>query len=306
MTREESGAPKGVLDFSSGSETNDEEVQGMKKNQNGDGDKKSGKPHTGSSPMSLLQHGFSRLLEKVKEKQELDEENSSSCSKGSSFEEEAEDQNIKDASSAIGKTTSGGTGVVCLSKSETKTPDKSTGSDRKQENNANKISLLKVKDYTTRRRQCQKGWMSTGKQTALDDDESDENSSPENKKANKHKSTFPKVHHFYAYSDESEDIDLEEKTCSKKNLNVYNGGEEERRGKLHHNKRRHSAGVRDKTRFKYTEDIETFTSSEDEHTAPKGRRAKIPKTVSFTNLKNLKIPASKEKKQTIDSVLGSS
>lgn len=304
MTREESGAPKGVLDFSSGSETNDEEVQGMKRNQNGDGDKKSGKTRTGSGPMSLLQHGFSRLLEKVQEKQELpvDEEDSSSCSKESSFEEEAEDQNIKDASSAIGKTTSGGTGVVCLSKSETKTPDKSTGSDRKQENNANKISSLKVKDHTTRRRQCQKGWMS--KQTALDDDESDENSSPENKNANKHKSTFPNVHHFYAYSDESEDIDLEEKTCSKKNLNVYNGGEEERRGKLYHNKRRHSAGVRDKTRSKYTEDIETFTSSEDEHSAPKGRRAKIPKTVSFTNLKNQKIPASKEKKQTIDSVLG--
>ncbi|XP_037535984.1 DNA excision repair protein ERCC-6-like 2 [Nematolebias whitei] len=296
MTREESG----VLDFSSGSETNDEEVQGMKRNQNGDGDNKSGKTRTGSGPMSLLQHGFSRHLEKVKEKQELDEEDSSSCSKESSFEEDAEGQNIKDASSTIGKTTSGGTGVVCLSKSETKPPDKSTGSDRKQENNANKISSLKVKDYTTRRRQCQKRWMS--KQTALDDDESDENSSPENKTANKHKSTFPKVHHFYAYSDESEDLDVEEKTCSKKDLNVYNGGDEERRGKLYHNKRRHSASVRDKTRFRYTEDIGTFTSSEDEHLM--GRRAKIPKTVSFTNLKSQNIPSSKEKKQSIDSVLG--
>lgn len=291
-----------MLDFSSGSESNDEEVHGVKRDQNGDGDKKSGKTSTGSSPMSLLQHGFSRLLERVKAKQELDEEDSSSCSKESSFEEDDEDQNVKDASSEYGKITRGGTGVVCFPKSETKTPDKSAGSDRKQENNANKISSLKVKDYTTRRRQCQKRWMS--KQAAVDDDESDENSSPENKKANKRKSTFPKVHHFDAYSEESEDLDLEVKTCSKKDLNVCNGGDDERRGRLYHNNRRHSAGVRDKARSRYTEDIETFTSSEDEHTAPKGRRAKTPKAVSFTNLKTRKVPASKEKKQTIDSVLG--
>ncbi|XP_024865145.1 DNA excision repair protein ERCC-6-like 2 isoform X2 [Kryptolebias marmoratus] len=295
-TREASEISRGVLDFSSGSETDDEET-----NQNGDEDNKSGKASTGPSPKSLLQHGFSRLLERVKEKPELEEEGSSSCAKESSFEEDAEDRNMKDASSVICKTSSTGNGVVCLSKSETKTRDKFTGSDRRQENNGNKISLLKAEDYTARRRQGQKRW--ANKQTAADD-ESDGNSSPENKKANKLQTTFPKVHHFDGYSDESEDLDLEVKKCSKKDLGSFKAGGQGGRGKLYHNKRRHSAGVRDRARSKCTEDIETFTSSEDEHTAPTGRRTEMPKAVSFTNLKSQKSPSSKEKKPTIDNVLG--
>lgn len=287
--------PKDVLDFSSGSDTSGEEVQGLKKNQSGDD--KSGKASTGPRPMCLLQHGFSRLLARVKEKLEPDEGGSGSCTKDSSFEEDIEDQNVADVSSAICTTSTAGNGVVCLPKSETKTQDKSTGSDRKQENNGSEVSLLKEEDYATSRKQGQKRWMS--KQTAADD-ESNENASPENKTANKLKSTFPKTHHFDAYSDESEDLDLEVKTCSKTSFNLDKGGGGGGQGKLCHNKRRHKASVRNGGRAKYTEDIETFTSSEDEQ--PAG----IPKAVSFTNLKSQKSPVSKARKQSIDSVLGQS
>uniref|UniRef100_A0A1A7Z500 Excision repair cross-complementing rodent repair deficiency, complementation group 6-like 2 n=2 Tax=Iconisemion striatum TaxID=60296 RepID=A0A1A7Z500_9TELE len=272
-TRDTLEIPNDLLDFSSGSGSDDEEVQGLKRNLGGDDDNKSERASSSPGRMGLLQHGFSKLLERVKVNPDTTEGGSSSS------EEDAEDQCIEGDSTSSSKTSSPGNSVS-LPKCETKAWNKSTDSDRKHEGNRNEISLLNEGDYAGR--QGLKRGMD--KQTAADD-KSNENSSPDNKKAQKFKTPVPDVHRFDSYSDESEDLDLEAKMCSNKDRG---------RGKAYHNKRRHGVGVRSKAGSRYREDIETFTSSEDEHTTPTGRRA---------SLKSLRSPTSAEKK-TIDNVLG--
>ncbi|KAM4576492.1 DNA excision repair protein ERCC-6-like 2 isoform 2-T2 [Odontesthes bonariensis] len=297
-TRDAAKIPKGVLDFSSGSEM-DEEAQGLKEKASepsADDDLRSGKANVGPGRTSLLQQGFSRLLERVKERPELGEGGSSSDVEGSPFEEDAEDLQ----SNGISKISSEGNGALCVPKSGSKTWD--TSLNRKHEGNGDKTTLLKESDYAARR-QGQKRWMD---RQISGDDQSDENASLVKKKADELNTRLPKGLRFEGCSDESEDLDLEAKTCSKKeHLHAYNRGGDGGRGSDRY-KRRQRASARDKGRSKYTEDIETFTSSEDERTSPAtaGRRAGVPRGISFTSLKNQTSPASKEKNGAIDSVLG--
>lgn len=295
--------PKGVLDFSSGSET-DEELQGPKPkttNSSAGHGNRSGKAAGGLVHMSLLQHGFSRLLETVKDRQQLREGDSSSSAEGSPFEEEAGDQKTDDTSTGICTTSCEGNGAARLPESETKPQNKSIGSDRQDRDDGNNTLLLQKGDYAERQRLGLKRRLN--KQIAVYD-ESDGNSSPENKKSNRLKTTVTKVHQFEGCSDESEDLDIEAQICSKRGASNLHNKEENRGGrKPGRGRRRQSGGARDKARSKYTEVIEAFTSSEDERSAP-GRRAGRSEVASFTSLRGSTTPASEEKEQTIDNVLG--
>uniref|UniRef100_A0A1A8F3E5 Excision repair cross-complementing rodent repair deficiency, complementation group 6-like 2 n=2 Tax=Nothobranchius korthausae TaxID=1143690 RepID=A0A1A8F3E5_9TELE len=274
-TRDTLEIPNDLLDFSCESGSEDGEVQGLKRNPGGDDDNKREGASSSPGRMGLLQLGFSKLLERVKEKPDAKEDSSSS--------EEAEDQRVAGDSTVSSKTSSpGNTSTVSLPKCEAK--NKSSDSDGNHEGNGN---TLNEGEYAVRRSQGLKRGMD--KQTASND-KSDENSSPDNKKAHKLKTTVPDVHLFDSYSDESDDLDLEAKMCCSKDVKQGDGG----RGKADHDKRRHGAGVRSEAGSRYREDIETFTSSEDEQTTSTGRRA---------SLKSPRSPASTEKK-TIDSVLG--
>ncbi|XP_031712468.1 DNA excision repair protein ERCC-6-like 2 isoform X1 [Anarrhichthys ocellatus] len=330
-----SKVPRGVLDFSSGSEE-DEDEQGLKRKASSpsavDGNM-GGSAATGPGRMSLLQHGFSRLLERVKEKPELAEGDSSPGVDESPSEDDAEDQKMESTSSGICKNSSTRNGAICLPKLGLKTLDISSGSDREHREDGDRgrqerFPLLKQSDDAVRKRWGLKGW--TNKKITLDE-ESDENFSPDKKKPNKLKTPVPKARRFEGYSDESEDLDIEAKTWPKRDpLNSHGRGG-------HRGRERQSASVRGKARSKYTEDIDTFTSSEDEHTpvkkgrstgchftspqtrsrveSAKGERraattnrtereAGMPKAVSFTNLRSRTSPASKGKDGTIDGVLG--
>ncbi|XP_034090882.1 DNA excision repair protein ERCC-6-like 2 isoform X2 [Gymnodraco acuticeps] len=324
-----SNVPKGVLDFSSGSEEDDEE-QGLKRKGSKPGAADGNSAAAGPGRVSLLQHGFSRLLERVKGKPELAEGDSSPGIEESPSEEET----VEGASSGICKSSDAGNASVGPPKLGTKTwgsdiEDSENGDSGKEE----RVSLFKQSDDNVRKRRGLKEW--TNKNITVDE-ESDGNPSPDKKKHNKLKTSVPKVRRFKGYSDESEDLDIEAKTCPKRStLNSHGRGS--CRENLDHNKKCLSASVRDKARSKYTKDIETFTSSEEENTPVKKgrspgcpstspqiersrfeltkdgqiaatirteRRAGMPKAVSFTNLKCQTSPASKGKDITIDSVLG--
>uniref|UniRef100_A0A3P9JYI6 ERCC excision repair 6 like 2 n=1 Tax=Oryzias latipes TaxID=8090 RepID=A0A3P9JYI6_ORYLA len=252
-------ASRDVLDFSSGSETEEEKQVLKGKASNLSCDSNLGKASKASGRMNLLQHGFSRLLEGAKENPD---KSSSSETEDTSSEEVPEDQKIRN------------------------------------------VPESGLKNWSTERNfeDCRDEIFQEKEET------SGINSSPERKQADKNRELLPKSHHFQGYSDESDDLDLEAKTRpTKEAYSSNNTGAEIGRGKHDHNKRRRSTSVRDKARSKYTADIETFTSSEDEAiptTDPTARGASRPKAVSFTSLRNQTSPASKERNRTIDCVLG--
>lgn len=273
---------------------------------------------TSSGHLSLFQHGFSKLLENVKRNPELGDEDSSLSADESPSEEDAKDQNRKGIFSGVCHS------VNRLSKSEIKPPDISSRSDREDTENEDtervkRVSLSKQSDDAIRRRQSLKGW--TDKKTP-EDEESDENSSPDETEPVKLNGTILKERRLEIYSDESEDLDIEIMTKPKKNASdSHSKGGKERRERVDcSRKRRKSVSVRDKVRPKFSEDIEAFTSSEDEHTpfkkgrplGPKHgqcagtteRRAEMSRPVPFTGLKHQASPAVKGKDGTIDSVLG--
>lgn len=309
--RDPSKVPRGVLDFSSGSEE-DEEERGLKRkvlNPGAEDGNRGGNSATGPGRMSLLQYGFSKLLERVKGKPELGEGDSSSGVEEGPSEEYAEDQKRDGTSSAICKSSFTGNGVVCPHKLGMKIWDASS-SDRKDGENRSggrggNVSLVKQSDEAIREGQYLKGW--TNKKITVDE-ESDENPSPDKKNPNKLKMTVPKAHHFEDYSDESEDLDIEALTGPERvalNSHVRRGDRE--RGKLDRERKKQSVSVRDKARSKYTENIEIFTSSEDEHTpVKKGRSTGCHLTSPLTERSTVELPspASKGKDGTIDIVLG--
>ncbi|XP_068559957.1 DNA excision repair protein ERCC-6-like 2 isoform X2 [Cebidichthys violaceus] len=318
---EASKVPRGVLDFSSGSEEDDDE-QGIKRKASSpsavDGNMGAA---AGPGRMSLHQHGFSRLLERVKGKPEVAEGDSSPGVDESPSEEDAEDQKMESASSGICKNSSTRNGAICLPKLGPKRWDISSGSDREDGENGDRgrqerVPRIKQSVDAVRKRRALKGW--TNKKTTVDG-ESDENSSSDKKKPNELKTPVPKARRFEGYSDESDDLDIEAKTWPRRDpLNSHGRGGHRGTEWLDRSRKRQSASVRGKARSKYTEDIETFASSEDEHTPVKKgvesakdkrraaptNRAEREAAVSFTNLKSQKSPASKGKDGTIDSVLG--
>ncbi|TMS03462.1 DNA excision repair protein ERCC-6-like 2 [Larimichthys crocea] len=338
--RDASKVSKGVLDFSSGSEEDENEQELRRKTSNPgtvDGNR-GGNAATGPGRMSLFQHGFSRLLERVKGKPELGEGDSSPDVEESPSEEDAEDQKREGTSSGNCKGSNTRNGAACLPKLDTKTWDITRTLDREGREDGNggrqeRVSLVKQSDDVRKRL----GLKGQTNKTITVDYESDGNSSSDQKKLNKLKTAAPKLQHFEGYSDESDDLDMETKTGPKRDaLDSHCRGGDRGRRRLNLNKKRQS--VRVKARSKYSEDIETFTSSEDEHTPiKKGRstgchltspqtersRVELPKdgqraattdrakrragtsgTVSFTNLKSQTSPASKGKDGTIDNVLG--
>lgn len=270
--------PKGVLDFSSGSE--DDEEEGRQK-------RKTTAASSDPARMTLLQHGFSRLLEKLEGKPEA-EENSSTCVEESVSEEDAGDQR---------KTSSAEQTRSCLPGSGTEARDVPSGSHRKSEENGEgrsheRLSLLRHSDNLGRGSPGLKG--RTNMKITVDE-ESGDSSSPEIKNPNKSKAAALKVQRFGGFSDESEDLELD-----------VSHSHDKGKGRADRSRKRQSASSRDKARSKYSEDIETFTSSEDELIpVKKGRPAAgTSRAVSFTNVKNQTSPTSRRNQRTIDSVLG--
>lgn len=335
--RSASKVSRGVLDFSSGSEEDEEEhvLKRKASNLTTVDRNKGGNAATDPGRMSLLQHGFSKLFERMKGK-ELGDEDSSTDIEDNLSEEDAEDQKNEDISSNTSKSSNKGKDAGRLTKlginlwdSDSDEKDRENGDGGRQK----KVSLVKNSDDAMK-----KTHGLTNKKITVDD-KNDENSTPDKKKPNKLITTAPKVHVLEAYLDESEDLDIEVMTKPKKDvLDSHCRGEGKGRGELGRNRKRQSSNVRNKGRLKYSEEIETFTSSEDEHSPiKKGRsavcqftspqteksrvespkdgksgttadgtegRAGMSKAVRFTNLKSQTSPASKRKEGTIDSVLG--
>ncbi|XP_060894756.1 DNA excision repair protein ERCC-6-like 2 isoform X1 [Labrus mixtus] len=325
-SRDASNVPGGVLDFSSGSELDEVEQESKRKISNPstvDGNR-SGNASTSPGRMSLLLHGFSKLLEGVKGKPDSAEGDSSTAIEESPSEEDDEDKKREVASSVVCKSSNPGNDVVCLPKIETRTWDMSSTTDGEK-----RVSLLTKSDDAVRKRQDLKKHA----------DENGDISSAYKKNPNKLK--VPKVHHVQGYSDESEDLDIEAMMRPKSAaLESHNRGADRVKGRLDRNRKRQRASVRDKASSKYTEDIETFTSSDDddEHTpvkkgrspicpfkSPQTERSRVkeknagekasttsrterpaesPETGSFTNLKSQTSQTSRGKDGTIDSVLG--
>lgn len=291
----------GVLDFSS---EEDEREQGFKRkvsNLSTDDCNRSRSATTGPGRMSLQQHGFSKLFERVKEAPALEGQTSPE-DEGSCFEEDPEEKKREDTSTSI-------TGNVDVPLG-TETRDTSCNSDRKLRDNGRQDGDTGLK------RQI--------REIITVDEDGSKNSKVEKNKVNKLKTTFRQKHKFDGYSDESEDFDLEAKSWSKKDTLYLHDGAEKGGGRTDCSKRRQSASERDKRRSKYTEDIETFSSSEEEHVSPHMERSRVklqklgqrlvtgttekeavmPKAVSFTTLKSQTTLASKEKNGTIDCMLG--
>ena len=168
-TKENSDAstvPRRVLDFSSGSEDNEDEQRFKKKasnpsamDSNRDG---GGNAASGPGRMSLLQHGFSRFLERVQGRRELGEGDSIPYIEESPSDTEAEDhEKLKKnecTSSDIYKSSNTGNAAICPLKLGTKTCDVPNGSDREDRRNGtggrqNMVSLLKESDDALREKQ---------------------------------------------------------------------------------------------------------------------------------------------------------
>ncbi|KAM3867457.1 DNA excision repair protein ERCC-6-like 2 [Diretmus argenteus] len=174
MAKENRGAseiPRGVLDFSSGSE-DDHEDHGARRKASGlsaaDG---TGRGNASTSPgqMTLLQHGFSRLLQRVGVKPGLGDgdRQSEESLEGSNLDENREDPGKKeDTSAVVSKSTSTlRNGAVDVPKSRKgKNWDTSSGSEREDGVNGDGgqqrgDSRLRESDNTGGERPVLKGWM---------------------------------------------------------------------------------------------------------------------------------------------------
>lgn len=276
----------GVLDFSSGSD--DEEggrATERKTVSSGAMDGGSGgNVASGSGRMSLLQHGFSKLLETVKRKAEGgDGESSSDIGENPSGEESLDEQKEVTSTTVCTKIND----VSSPSKVATKTWELCSSSDTegtsfKEAESRIKASLPRQSHDAVRRMQ-QKRRNPTCSRGCLDN-----------------------------YSDESDDLDVA--TMPKNNgvASRFKVGDK-RRAKSGSSRAGQDGGAAHKSR--YSEDIEMFTSSEDEHTPikrarPTGRHFTSPQNavtaetsgdVSFTGLKPQTSPSIRG---NIDSVLG--
>lgn len=293
--------PKGVLDFSSGSEEDECEFQ-----KNVVDTKRGGNAAT--EPMSLLQHGFSKLLERINGKPQLIKEDSCPSIEESSEEEDENQQ---------GKTTSNFPGnpdnhTVFLKLQ--RTSNISSSSISKEEERNDKISVAQSNE-SFRRRHPVKRWT---KERWTQDKESETKPSPNKHRHGELNRKVQKSYHAEAYSAESEDLDMEIMTRTKENTSGWNEGSR-RRKREDFNEQRQRVSVKD--RSKHSEDIEMFTSSEEEHTPlKKGKPAEYHITSAQTERSRIKksgqssksssspkcqtSPTSSGKAGAIDSVLG--
>ncbi|KAG7223374.1 hypothetical protein INR49_032201 [Caranx melampygus] len=278
--RDVSKISKCVLDFSSGTEEDEDEQRYKRKASNTsvvDGNL-TGSTAAGPARMSLLQHGFSRLLERVKGRPELDEGDSSPAVEESLSDTDAEDHKklTKNECTSSDLYTSSSTGnrAVCPLKLGTKPLNISSGSDREDTRNG-----------------------SGGRRERV------EKTSPERKPKNLN-DRVSTVHCFESCSDESEDFDLETRMQPKeRTLNSYIG-QDRRRGTLDCNKRK-TTSARNQARSKHTEAIETYTSSEDEHPpVKKGRSTGSEATSLQTERSRCNIPEDGKNRETEDKHTG--
>nr|XP_043882381.1 DNA excision repair protein ERCC-6-like 2 isoform X1 [Solea senegalensis] len=301
--RDASKVSRGLLDFSSGSEEDGDGQLFQRKvsSSSAEDGNRGGNAAIGAGQMNLLQHGFSRFLERVKGTPEVKGDSSSDeeilSDTGAGIPEKLETNDCMYKSS---KTENGSD---CLPKVGTKPLNVSRDADRDDEDNG--ARTRQENDEAVKKRQGLKGWKD--KKKAIDW-ESDENSS------NKPKTTG---HCFEGYSEESEDFDLEKIACSKKGaLNSQRKGQDRGRDTFEFNevkRKRQTTSARNQARSKYTESTETYTSSEDEHTPKKkgsftGGHFTSPRTeqsrVDGKISASMKSPTSQGKDGTIDSVLG--
>lgn len=277
--REALQVPEGVLDFSSGSE--EDECEFLK---NAVDTKRGGNATT--EPMSLLQHGFSKLLERVNGKAELIEDESCPIIDESS-EEDLEDQ---------GKTASS---VPCNPDNHARCPKlQRTAADISSSSD----SEGREEGRNDKRRHRWKRWTKEGRI----EDEGEKRSSPNKSRHGEFSGPVQKSYHAEVYSDESEDLDTEITTRRKESTSGSKQGTG-RTQRADCNKKRH---VSIKDRSKSSEDIEMFTSSEEEHTpSKKGKRARCHVTSVQTkksgpSSKCQPSPTSGRRVGAIDSVLG--
>lgn len=277
----------GVLDFSSGSE-DEEDGRAAKRKMATPGamDNSSG-GNVASCPgrISLLQHGFSKLLETVKRKADGgDGESSSDVGENPSGEESGDEQREAAATTVCTKSNDDSG----PSKVGTKTWELSSSSDTEGTGLKEAESRIPARQSHDAVRKMQQ----------------------------KRRNPSPSRRCLENYSDESDDLDVAtmpkndgvESRCKVRDKHGARSGSSQA-GR--------SRGAANKSR--YSEDIEMFTSSEDEHTPvkrarPTGRHFTSPQnsitaekpaetsnTVSFTGLK---APTSPAIRGNIDSVLG--
>lgn len=295
--------PKGVLDFSSGSEEDECEFR-----RNAVDTRRGGNAAT--EPASLLQHGFSKLLERLNGNPQLIKEDSCPSLEESS-EEEDEKQQVKTTCS-VSRNPENHT--VCLKSLRTTSniSSSSESKDRAQERNE-KISVAQSDEAAGRH--SVKRW---AKKRRTEDEEGEKKTS-----LNKHRlielsGKIQKPNHAEASSAESEDLEMEVMSRTKETTSGRSGGNRRREDD---NKRRPRASVKD--RSKLSEDIEMFTSSEEEHPlSKKGKPAgchltsaqtersrfknsgKSSKSSPSSSPKCQRSPTSSEKAGAIDGVLG--
>lgn len=302
--REALQVPKGVLDFSTGSEEDECEFQKKAVDTKRGG-------NAATEPMSLLQHGFSRLLERVNGKPQLIKEDSCPSIEESS-EEDHENQQGKATSNLPSNPDNH---IACLKLQRTASHiSSSSESENREEERKDKIAV-EQSDESLRRRHPVKKWT---KKRWIEDEEGEESPSPSKHRHSELSRKVQKSHQAEAYSAESEDLDMEIMTKNKENTSGFNKGNRRRKWE-DSNKQRQRVSV--KGRWKHSEDIEMFTSSEEEHTPSKkgkpagcriasaqAERSRVKKSgassKSSSGPKCQTSPTSSEKAGTLDSMLG--
>uniref|UniRef100_A0AAY5L448 Excision repair cross-complementation group 6-like 2 n=1 Tax=Esox lucius TaxID=8010 RepID=A0AAY5L448_ESOLU len=305
------GPPRRILDFSS-----EEDDEG--------GCKRKVEPANTSAPpgrLSLLQHGFSRLLQRSGVRAGSGESSQSEGEGGGSEEDGFE------GTSAIG---TGSKGSSTAGSGRRQTPgltsnggrprdgdwDTSSGSegqekmkgergDGQRERNRMPVALSEDGEDVGRVRTNIKRAKRGAEADADEDSPSSEgNSSPIAK------SVVPRRHQDLFDSDESEDIDMDIERLLKPKALKRSPGQLRRRVKGMDARLASNRPVDPNMRDRHTEDIETFTSSDENHMPVKrGRSLLTPQTDTLTRLKSQKanrtIPSAKERLGgTIDTFLG--
>lgn len=301
--REALQVPKGVLDFSSGSEEDECEFQTKAVDTKRGG-------NAATEPMSLLQHGFSRLLERVNGKPQIMKEDRCPSIEESS-EEEHENQQGKAPSDVPSDPDNH---AVCLKlQRATSHISSSSESEDREEEREDKSSVAQSEECSRRRQPVK--WT---KKRWTEEEEGEKSPAPNKHGHSELSRKVQNSHHDEAYSAESEDLDMEIMTRSKENTSGLNKGNRRRKWE-DRNKQRQRVSVKD--RRKPSEDIEMFTSSEEEHTPlKKGKptgchlasaqteRSRVrksgPSSKPSSSPKGQTSPTSSQKAGTIDSVLG--
>lgn len=251
--KEPSKLHKGVLDFSSGSEDDENELGVTKKQSNPNSLDRNTTSTTSPDRMTLLQHGFSKLLQTIKGSPDTVDGGSSNIEDITSDEEDKEEA----------KSTKSFTTVKDSARLEKKKLEILSDSDQDESLISKKASDVK-----------------------------------ENPKTNEPKAFVCRPNIFDSYSDESEDLDIEMMTSNRKKALF---SPPKRTGAVGEK----SNGRRQSAKVKFTEDIEAFSSSEDEATSGRNEKKKAMFTTQGLPTPTKSHLASPQSKNgTIDSVLG--